>query len=222
MLARRAGAEVVAHEEDLPAGHPWLVEDERRVLERSVLLEPPVTEQRVREARLVGDLQVARRDDLVRVDVLGAERDDPGRELAVRLGHRQRPPTAASDSMPGSVRGAATTPAIAEAAAVSGEARNVRPPLPWRPSKLRFEVLTAYCPGDSWSPFMAMHIEQPDSRQSAPAARKMSSRPSDSASRFTSSDPGVIIRRTPSAIRRPLNTSAASRRALMRPFVHEP
>src|SRR3954470_21895499 len=208
MLARRAGAEVVAHEEDLPAGHPWLVEDERRGLERFLLLEPPLPEQRVREARLVGDLQVARRDDLVRVDVLGAERDDPGRELAVRLGHRQRPPTAASDSMPGSVRGSATTPAIAEAAAVSGEARNVRPPLPWRPSKLRFEVLIAYWPGESWSPFIAMHLEQPASRHSAPAARKMSLRPSRSASRFTSSEPGTIIIRTPSATFRSFSTAA--------------
>ena len=80
--------------------------------------------------------------------------------------------------MPGSRRGSATTPAIALAAAVSGEARNVRPPLPWRPSKLRLLVLTAYWPGWSWSPFMAMHIEQPASRQSAPAALKISARPS--------------------------------------------
>ena len=36
---------------------------------------------------------------------------------------------------------------MALAAAVSGEARNVRPPLPWRPSKLRLLVLTAYWPG---------------------------------------------------------------------------
>ena len=48
---------------------------------------------------------------------------------------------------PGSRRGSATTPAIALAAAVSGEARKVRPPLPWRPSKLRLLVLTAYWPG---------------------------------------------------------------------------
>ena len=83
-----------------------------------------------------------------------------------------------------------TSPRIADAAAVSGEARNVRPPLPWRPSKFRFEVLIAYWPGDSWSPFIAMHIEQPASRHSAPAARKISLRPSRSASRFTSSEPG--------------------------------
>ena len=35
-----------------------------------------------------------------------------------------------------------------------------------------------------------MHIEQPASRHSAPAARKISWRPSRSASRFTSSEPG--------------------------------
>ena len=67
-----------------------------------------------------------------------------------------------------------------------------------------------------------MHIEQPDSRQSAPAALKMSAIPSRSASRFTSSEPGVTISRTPSATRRPLSASAASRRSLIRPFVHEP
>ena len=49
--------------------------------------------------------------------------------------------------MPGSVRGSVTTPLMAVAAAVSGEARKVRPPLPWRPSKLRLLVLTAYWPG---------------------------------------------------------------------------
>ena len=92
--------------------------------------------------------------------------------------------------MPGSRRGSATTPAIALAAAVSGEARNVRPPLPWRPSKLRLLVLTAYWPGASWSPFIAMHIEQPASRHSAPAALKISGSPSRSASRFTSSRAG--------------------------------
>ena len=61
-------------------------------------------------------------------------------------------------SIPGSVRGSVTTPVIAEAAAVNGEARKVRPPFPWRPSKLRFEVLTAYWPGVSWSPFI---LDQP-------------------------------------------------------------
>ena len=48
----------------------------RRLLERPVLLEAPVAEERLGEAGLVGDLEVAGRDDLVGVDVLGRERDD--------------------------------------------------------------------------------------------------------------------------------------------------
>ena len=59
----------------------------------------------------------------------------------------QRPPTGGDRLDAGQRRGSVTTPAIADAAAVSGEARNVRPPLPWRPSKFRFDVLIAYWPG---------------------------------------------------------------------------
>ena len=100
------------------------------------------------------------------------------REHRERLAHVSARRSPRGVSMPGRRRGSLTTPLIALAAAVSGEARNVRPPLPWRPSKLRLLVLTAYWPGCSWSPFIAMHIEQPASRQSAPAALKISARPS--------------------------------------------
>ena len=79
VLARRAGPEVVADEQDLPAGHARLVQDERRVLERPVLLEPPVAEEGLGQTVLVGHLEVAGRDDLVGVDVLGVERDDLAR-----------------------------------------------------------------------------------------------------------------------------------------------
>ena len=86
----------------LRPGHPGLVEDERRVLERPVLLEPPVAEQRVGEALLVGDLEVARRDDLVGVDVLGRQRHDRAREARGRLGHLSTPRRrSTSASMPG-------------------------------------------------------------------------------------------------------------------------
>ena len=67
------------------------------------------------------------------------------------------------------------------AAATAGETRWVRPPLPWRPSKLRLEVEALRSPGASWSGFMPRHIEQPASRHSAPAAMKTLSRPSASA-----------------------------------------
>src|ERR1051325_3654623 len=60
-------------------------------------------------------------------------------------------------------------PVTAAAAAVSGDARNVRPPRPWRPSKLRLLVLTAYWPGSGAAPFLAMHIEAPGPPPPAPA-----------------------------------------------------
>ena len=203
VLARAAGAEVVADEQDLrPASR--LVEDERRVLARPVRLEAPVAEQGVGQALLVGHLEVARGDDLVGVDVLGRQRDDGRAEAAVRLGHF----STSADG--GRCLDAGQRPRVGDDAADrrrgggEGQARNVRPPLPWRPSKLRLEVLIAYWPGESWSPFIAMHIEQPDSRHSAPAARKISCRPSRSACAFTCWEPGTTISRTPSATCRPV------------------
>ena len=81
-------------------------------------------------------------------------------------------------------------PSIAAAAAICGETRCVRPPRPWRPSKLRFEVEAQRSPGARMSGFMPRHIEQPAVRQSKPALRKTSSSPSRSACAFTRADPG--------------------------------
>jgi ribosomal protein S12 methylthiotransferase accessory factor YcaO len=114
-------------------------------------------------------------------------------------------------------------PAIAVAAATAGETRWVRPPLPWRPSKLRFDVDAHRSPGDSLSGFMARHIEHPaSSRQSKPAATKTRSRPSASDAAFTAIEPGTTIARRPSRTRRPRTTAAAARRSSTREFVHEP
>ena len=84
-------------------------------------------------------------------------------------------------------------PSMAAAAAISGLTRCVRPPRPWRPSKLRFEVEAQRSPGSRMSGFMPRHIEQPAPRQSKPAARKTSSRPSASACAFTCTEPGTTI-----------------------------
>ena len=113
-------------------------------------------------------------------------------------------------------------PATAAAAAVSGLARKVRPPLPCRPSKFRLLVLTAYWPGWSWSPFIAMHIEHPGSRHSAPASVKTRSSPSASAACFTCREPGTTSVRTPLATLRPRRTPAAPRRSSMRELVQLP
>mmetsp|Transcript_59889 Transcript_59889/g.168801 ORF Transcript_59889/g.168801 Transcript_59889/m.168801 type:complete len:222 (-) Transcript_59889:1100-1765(-) len=121
-----------------------------------------------------------------------------------------------------SARTSLSFPVTAAAAAITGLMRCVRPPAPWRPSKLRFDVAAQRSCGCSWSGFMARHMEQPGSRQSKPASRKTLSRPSSSAWRFTRPEPGTIIAWTPSATFRPLAMRATFRRSSMRLFVQEP
>src|SRR3954470_7858207 len=84
-------------------------------------------------------------------------------------------------------------PSTAAAAAICGETRWVRPPRPCRPSKLRLLVDAQRSPGESVSGFIPRHIKQPALRQSKPAARKTSSRPSSSACAFTCCEPGTTI-----------------------------
>ena len=129
-----------------------------------------------------------------------------------------------SISLPPSSRsaGAAKWPATAVAAATAGDTRWVRPPRPWRPSKLRLDVDADRSPGASLSGFMARHIEQPGLRHSKPAAAKTRSSPSASAWALTWPDPGTTRARTDAATRRPSSTSAAARRSSIRPLVHDP
>ncbi len=69
---------------------------------------------------------------------------------------------------------------------------------------------------------MPRHIEQPAARHSKPAAVKMRSRPSASASAFTRMEPGTTMARMPAETCRPSTTCAAARRSSMRELVHEP
>ena len=98
----------------------------------------------------------------------------------------------------------------------------MRPPLPWRPSKLRLEVEAERSPGESLSGFMARHMEQPALRHSAPKSLKTRSRPSASAWRRMRAEAGTTSMRTPGALVRPRTTSAAARRSSMRPLVQLP
>ena len=111
---------------------------------------------------------------------------------------------------------------MAVAAATAGETRWVRPPRPWRPSKLRLLVEAQRSPGASLSGFMARHIEQPGSRQSKPAAANTRSMPSASAWALTAWDPGTTRVRTPGATLRPSATAATARRSSMRLLVQDP
>src|SRR5204862_506634 len=131
------------------------------------------------EPRALHALEELLGDDLVGVDVVAREHRHGSLDHADRLHHHSLMST--------------KRPAIAAAAAICGLTRWVRPPRPWRPSKLRFEVEAQRSPGLRMSGFMPRHIEQPAPRQLKPAARKTSSSPSSSAWRFTWTEPGTTI-----------------------------
>src|SRR5207253_5690253 len=103
-------------------------------------------------------------------------------------------------------------PAIAAAAAIAGLTRCVRPPRPCRPSKFRLLVEAQRSPGCRISGFIPRHMEQPDSRHSKPAARKISCSPSCSAACFTDCDPGTTMALTFGFTRYPFATRAAARK----------
>src|SRR5919202_1348488 len=88
-------------------------------------------------------------------------------------------------------------PSTAAAAAICGETRCERAPRPWRPSKLRLDVEATRSPGAAMSGFIPRHMEQPAVRQSKPALRKTSSRPSRSAWARTCWEPGTTIASMP-------------------------
>jgi hypothetical protein len=110
-------------------------------------------------------------------------------------------------------------PVSAAAAAIAGLTRWVRLPVPWRSTVLRFDVEAQRLPGATLSPFMATHIEQPDSPQLKPASRNTRSSPSASATSFTCVEPGT----TSAGITawRPRMTLAAERRSSMRALVQD-
>src|SRR4029453_15883641 len=148
----------------------------------------PVVEEKLSEAGALDPLQELLGDDLIGVDVGPVEHRDP----ALDHFHRLHQPHSLMSTK---------RPSIAAAAAFFGLPRWVRPPLPWRPSKLRFEVEAQRSPSARMSGFIPRHIEQPAVRQSKPAARNTWSRPSASACARTCSEPGTTIARTSAATR---------------------
>src|ERR1700722_16218254 len=174
----------------------------------------PVGEQILPEPFAAGRAQKARRYDLIGIDVRVGQHGRARANLSYRF-HLRPQPLAIS-------RGSVTRPRTALAAAVSGLAGKVRAPWPWRPSKLRLLVLIEFSPLPTTSPFIPRHIEQPDSRHSAPASMNTRSRPSASAAFLTCCEPGTMSARTPRAILRPRNSCAALRRSDRRPLVQLP
>ncbi len=166
------------------------------LVEHEVAVVAPSAEEPGAEAGALDPLEPVARDDLVGVDVGavegdgGAGDDDDGFHGGV-----------SSRSVRSA--GAAKWPAMAVAAATAGDTRWVRPPRPWRPSKLRLEVEAQRSPGASLSGFMARHIEQPGSRQSNAGGAEDLVEPSASAWAFTRPEPGTTRARTPGATWRP-------------------
>src|SRR5258707_5415329 len=114
-------------------------------------------------------------------------------------------------------------PAIAAAAAITGLTRCVRLSRPWRPSKLRLEVLALRSGGGRTSAFMPMHMLQPASRHSNPASEKILSRPSLSAAALIPREPGTINAcLIDFATCFPATNCAAARKSSSRELVHEP
>src|SRR5688572_17862466 len=125
----------------------------------------PTMETEPAQSFAFGGGEKLRRDNLVRVDVLDGQ-VKRARGKSTGCTHAAFSPDSLSR-----VLGSVMYPVTADAAAVSGLARTVRTSRPWRPLKLRLLVLTTRSPGWPISPFMPMHMEQPGSRHSAPAAR---------------------------------------------------
>src|SRR5262249_56727729 len=92
-----------------------------------------------------------------------------------------------------SALGSTKCPATAVAAATAGDTRCVRPPAPWRPSKLRFDVEAHRSPGARMSGFLPRHIEHPARRPSKPADVKIRSSPSSSPRPFTAPAPRTTL-----------------------------
>ena len=127
VLARRAGAEVGAGDEDGGARRScsWLSTKSRS--SRHSENRPGA------EAGALDPLEPVARDDLVGVDVGAVERDGGA-------GDDDDGFHGSSGSSVAGRSGVAKVPAMAVAAATAGETRWVRPPRPWRPSKLRLLV----------------------------------------------------------------------------------
>src|SRR5882724_373682 len=209
MLARGAAAEVAVADQDFRRAIFGAVEHELRLL-AAVVVEAQVVEQQRTPAVLAVAPEKARRDDLVGIDVRRAQRHRHVIEAPERL----------HDQCPIMVRTSVSLPLTAAATAITGLTRCVRAPLPWRPTKLRFEVEAQRSPGATRSPFMPTLIEQPASRQSKQARRKIASRPSASACAFTRPEPGTTIDGT--MVLRPSARCAAARKSSIRLLVQEP
>src|SRR5690606_15275010 len=210
MLAARPAAEVRAGHQHACPGIGRLVQHEIGA-RAAGFVEAQVVQQATVEAGFGDDAQELHGHDLVGVQIaVGQWRGNAGDD-----GRRFH---AACSS----ARASTMRPASAAAAAMAGLIKCVRPPRPWRPSKLRLVVEAQRSPGRNTSSFMARHMEQPGWRHSKPASTNWAAMPSASAWARRAPEPGTTMARTPGATLRPRTSPATTRRSSMRPLVHEP
>src|SRR5882724_3134280 len=212
MLSRGATAKVFSRNQNRSPTITRLVQNKGRI-KFAIRQKAPVVEQKLAKAGAFNPLKKLLRNDLISVDVRPIKRGNC--TLVIAKGFHD---TYLNFHCLTSVK----CPVMAAAAAIIGLTRCVRPPRPCRPSKLRLLVEAQRSPGCRISAFMPRHIEQPASRHSKPESRKMRSRPSLSAARFTACEPGTTIALTELLVRYPLTMRAAARRSSMRALVHEP
>src|ERR1700677_4658730 len=159
---------------------------------RPVLNAPPIEEKEIAVASALNPLEELLGDNLVGVDVFTVEVRDHTRMFTERLHESDSTATGLKCHLRTSVK----WPDTAAAAAIMGLTRWVRPPRPWRPSKLRLLVEAQRSPGARMSAFIPRHMEHPDSRHSNPASRKILCNPSCSAACLMACEPGTTMART--------------------------
>src|SRR6185503_5593234 len=213
MFARRTATEILTGYQDRGTAITRFVQD-KRIVSFSARLETPIVKQELPETGAFNSFEELFGNDLIGIDVCPVERNNRAGMCAKRF-HEVRYLNSHSLT---SVK----CPMMAAAAAIIGLTRCVRPPRPCRPSKLRLLVEAQRSPGCKISAFIPRHIEQPASRHSKPDSRKIRSRPSVSASRFTACEPGTTIALTVLLVRYPFTTRAAALKSSRRALVQEP
>ena len=129
----------------------------------SFLNAPPIVEQKRAIAGAFDPLEELLGDDLVGIDVLAVEVCDHSLMFAEWLHGSDT--SAVGTGLNCHLRTSVKWPETAAAAAIMGLTRWVRPPRPWRPSKLRLLVEAQRSPGARISGLMPRHMEQPSSRR---------------------------------------------------------
>src|SRR5579872_6934513 len=230
VLAAGAAAEVMARQQDRRAFIARKIQHKLRIRFLAWQI-APIIKQDPAKSLSRQRLQELLWHHLVRVHIdFVQRRDHPG--MRIKWFHSIRAPQKSkwrsarldySTEDTSSDRTSTKWPAMAAAAAITGLTRCVRLSLPWRPSKLRLDVLALRSCGGRTSAFIPMHMLQPASRHSKPASRKILSRPSSSACALIPREPGTISACLMlCATCLPATRCAAARKSSNREFVHEP